>query len=112
MDTDSEHEDKKRKSSKRDRSSGSQTESDEEERKKEKMKRELENQVRTLSYIKQSLKLASVPTHPPTKIWKSFSIFAFYLHIIHANPSNFKVSECLFFTDRIKQGSRFDVILM
>ena len=30
----------------------------------------------------------------------------------HANPSNFKVSECLFFTDRIKQGSRFDVILL
>ena len=31
---------------------------------------------------------------------------------IYANPSNFKVSECLFFTDRIKQGSQFDVILL
>ena len=30
---------------------------------------------------------------------------------IHANPSNFEVSQCLFFTDRIKQGSMFDVIL-
>ena len=28
------------------------------------------------------------------------------------NPSNLKVSECLFFTDRIKQGSQFDVILL
>ena len=31
---------------------------------------------------------------------------------IYANPSNFKVSECLFFTNRIKQGSQFDVILL
>ena len=31
---------------------------------------------------------------------------------IYANPSNFKVSECLFFTDRIKQGSQFGVILL
>ena len=31
---------------------------------------------------------------------------------IYAKPSNFKVSECLFFTDRIKQGSQFDVILL
>ena len=32
--------------------------------------------------------------------------------LIYANPSNFKVSECLFFTDRIKQGNQFDVILL
>ena len=32
-------------------------------------------------------------------------------NIQQANPSNFKVSECLFFTDRIKQGRQFDVIL-
>ena len=30
---------------------------------------------------------------------------------LDANPSNFKLSECLVFTDRIKQGSQFDVIL-
>ena len=30
--------------------------------------------------------------------------------MIDANPSNFKASECLFFTDLIKQGSQFDVI--
>ena len=30
--------------------------------------------------------------------------------LMYANPSNFKVSECLFLTDRIKQGSQFDVI--
>ena len=29
---------------------------------------------------------------------------------IYANPSNVKVSECLFFTERIKQGSQFDDI--
>ena len=31
---------------------------------------------------------------------------------IHANLSNFRVSECLFFTDRIRQGNQFDVILL
>ena len=31
---------------------------------------------------------------------------------INANSSNFKVSECLFSTHRIKQGSQFDVILL
>ena len=28
---------------------------------------------------------------------------------IHANPSNFKVSECLFFTDRISHESVFQI---
>ena len=32
------------------------------------------------------------------------------LNAIYANPSNFSVSECMFFTDRINQGSQFDVI--
>ena len=31
---------------------------------------------------------------------------------MYANPSIFKVSESLFFTDRIKQGSQIDVILL
>ena len=31
---------------------------------------------------------------------------------LHVNPSNFKVSECLFFTDIMKQGSKFDVNLL
>ena len=32
--------------------------------------------------------------------------------LIYANPSIFKVSECRFFTDIIKQGSQIDVILL
>ena len=31
---------------------------------------------------------------------------------MYANPSNFKVSQCLFFTDRIKQGSQSNVLLL
>ena len=34
------------------------------------------------------------------------------LYMLIANLSNFKVSECLFFTDIIKQGSQFDVIML
>ena len=41
-----------------------------------------------------------------------FNAVLVMLLCIYANPSNFKVSECLFFTDRIKQGSQFDVILL
>ena len=34
-----------------------------------------------------------------------------HLHI-NANTSNFKVSECMFPTDGVKQGTKFDVILV